>query len=221
MREQQRNLIDRRRFLRLTATAGTAAVLGSVLGGCSTEGAEPRSAASGQPGPAESASSPAEPTSSKALVAVFSWSGNTLQVADRIHELVPSDFFRIEPAEAYTTDHNAILDIARRERDEDVRPALAATVENWDEYGTVYLGFPIWWYAVPQIIKTFVTEHDLTGKTVAPFSTADGSSIESVLDDIRAICPDVRLTQGITLDGDAVDSQLGQADAWLGDLGLR
>ncbi|WP_158539630.1 flavodoxin [Gordonibacter sp. 28C] len=227
MQEQTVTSLDRRRFLRLAATAGATLLAGGAIAGCSAESTEPRggtpNAASDQSGDSTAATSPEAnaPASPKTLVAVFSWSGHTLQVAERIHELVESDLFRIEPAEPYTSDYNAVLDVAQREQDDDYRPALAASVENWDDYGTVYLGFPVWWYHVPQIIKTFVTEHDLAGKNVVVFGTSGGSSIAGTVPDIEALCPNVTISGNITLDGDTVSSQLDRVDAWLGDLGLR
>ncbi|MBC2890151.1 flavodoxin [Gordonibacter massiliensis (ex Traore et al. 2017)] len=224
--------LDRRRFLGLAATAGATALLGGALAGCSSEEpAEPRAAqnapdqpeaAPEQQEPAAQDASPETPSApAKALVAVFSWSGHTEQVADRVRELTGADCFRIEPAEPYTTDYNEVLDVAQRQQDEDYRPALASAVDDWDDYGTIYLGFPVWWYHVPQIVKTFVTEHDLTGKTVAVFSTSGGGSVASTLPDIEALCPGVSFSGNLTLDGDAVASQLDRVDAWLGDLGLR
>lgn len=229
MNERYAANLDRRCFLGLAVTAGATALVGGMLAGCSEGADEPRAPQSAadegpadQPADAAATSPEAEDAAApKALVAVFSWSGHTSAVADRIHELVKSDYFRIEPAELYTGDYNALLDVAQREQDDDYRPALAATVDNWDRYDTVYLGFPVWWYHVPQIIKTFVTEHDLTGKTVAVFSTSGGSSVASTLPDIEALCPGVRFAANLTLDGDTVSSQLDRVAAWLGDLGLR
>lgn len=105
-------------------------------------------------------------------------------------------------------------------RNADARPALAQTVEAWDSYSTIYLGFPVWWYDAPQIIKTFMDAHDCTDKTVAVFSTSGGSSAESCLGNLRAIAPGATFTRSVTLDGDAVSSQLSQLDTWQAGLGL-
>lgn len=231
MNELHAETIDRRRFIGLAATAGVAVAAGALLGGCSSEDATPRSA--GVPAPEPETPTPTDeapaseepaadaPATPKALVAVFSWSGHTLQMAERVNELVGGDFFRIQPAEAYTTDYNAVLDVAQSEQDSDYRPALAATVEAWERYDTVYLGYPVWWYHVPQIIKTFVEEHDLTGKTIVPFATSGGTSITGTLADIEALCPGVQFAESLTLDGDSVASQLDRVDVWIDGLGLR
>ena len=213
-------IMDRRRFIGLTAAAGAAAMAGALLGGCASEERAP-AAAPAQETPAADAPSPAAPAAGAALVAVVSRSGPTLQAAERIPELGESDFFRIEPVEAYPDDYDEMLAWAQREQDEDARPALAAFVENWDDYETVYLGHPIWWSHVPQIMKTFVEQHDLAGKTVIPFATSGGSSIVGALPDLEALCPSATFAEGLTLDGDAVDAQLDRMDAWLGERTLR
>lgn len=149
--------IDRRSFVGMVATAGMTLLLGGALAGCSSRQEAATSAGSASSTQQE-ASEPAEqtqdatqvqPTGGKTLVAVFSWSGNTLQMAERISDLTGGDLFRIEPAAPYTQDYNEVLDIAQAEQREDARPALAATVDSWDEYDTVFLGYPVWWYEPP------------------------------------------------------------------------
>lgn len=214
--------IDRRAFVMLAAGAGASLLAAGLLGGCSSPSAEeetqPAPAPSPEPAPQQEAPTP---EATKTLVAVFSWSGNTLQVAERINQLVESDLFRIEPAEPYAQDYNELLDIAQAEQDADARPPLAATVENWDDYGTVYLGYPVWWYEAPQIIKTFVEAYDFSGKVVIPFATSGGSSISGTLPEVQELCPGVEFREGITLDGDSVASQLDSVDEWLRDGELR
>lgn len=221
-REANPALMDRRRFVGLAATAGAAAMAGALLGGCAGEEERaPEEAAAPEGEAAAVASSPAAPEAGATLVAVFSRTGHTLQVAERIHELVESDFFRIEPAAAYPEDYDEMLETAQHEQDDDARPALASVVENWDDYDTVYLGHPIWWAHVPQIMKSFVEQHDLAGKTVIPFATSGGSSIAGALPDLEALCPGATFGEGLTLDGDAVDAQLDRVDAWVVEANLR
>lgn len=230
MKKMTGKTMDRRSFVALAAAAGASVIAGGMLAGCAGE--EPRTVEEPVPAPepqaepaapaAEPAPEPApEPIAGKTLVAVFSWSGHTLAAAERVHELVEGDFFRIEPAEPYTDDYDALLDVARQEQNEGYLPPLAANVENWDEYGTVYLGFPTWWSHLPPAVASFVTQHDLTGKKVHPFNTSGGSGLASTLSNIQAICPGVQLTDGLSLDGDTVASSLDRVDAWVAEKGLR
>ncbi|WP_302717699.1 flavodoxin [uncultured Senegalimassilia sp.] len=151
---------------------------------------------------------------------MFSWSGHTLTAAQHLNDIVDADFFRIEPAEPYATNYSEVVDVAQAEQNANARPALAQTVEDWNSYSTIYLGFPVWWYDAPQIIKTFMDSHDCTSKTVAVFSTSGGSSVESCLSSLRAIAPGATFTRSVTLDGDAASSQLSQLGTWQAELGL-
>lgn len=120
-----------------------------------------------------------EPTDSNILVACFSATGNTWPLAEYAAEALHADLFRIEPEVPYTeADLNYNDDNCRANRemeDETSRPALAATVENMDQYDTVILAFPIWWGQAPRIIETFIENHDLSGKTVLTFCTSASS----------------------------------------------
>lgn len=231
MEQSIETTMDRRRFVGFAAIAGATLMTGGVLAGCSSQ---PRNAETEQqPEQALQTSQSTEPATNetaaadapaaaagKSLIAVFSWSGHTLTAAEHLSSIVDADFFRIEPAEPYTTDYNEVLTVAQNEQNAGTLPTLAQTVSNWDSYSTIYLGFPVWWYDAPQIIKSFMSSHDCTGKTVAVFSTSGGSSAESCLGSLRAIAPGATFTRSITLDGDAVDSQVGQLDSWQAGLGL-
>ena len=119
------------------------------------------------------------PTDSNILVACFSATGNTWPLAECAAEYLNDDLFRIEPEEPYTVadlNYNNNNSRANREMGDDTcRPALAATVENMEQYDTVILAFPIWWGQAPRIIETFIESHDLSGKTVLCFCTSGGS----------------------------------------------
>ena len=147
--------------------------------------------------------------------------GSNQYVAQLIQAEVGGDLFRIEPANPYTSDYDALLDIAQAEQREDTRPALAATVDNWGDYDTIFLGYPVWWYEAPQIIKTFAESYDFAGKTVVPFATSGGSSITGTIPAIRELCPGAEFREGLTLDGDRVSSQLDRIEPWLGEQGAR
>ena len=100
------------------------------------------SASEETPGVPEPSPESARPEAGAALVAYFSWSGNTRQVAQIIQQEVGGDLFEIIPAAPYTDDYNALLDIARQEQAEAARPELAEQVENWDSYEVVFVGYP-------------------------------------------------------------------------------
>lgn len=117
------------------------------------------------------------------LVVYFSATGNTEQAAQYIAGLTGGDLFELEPAEPYSeedldwTDDNSR--VSREHDDESLRdvPLVADTVENWAEYDTVYIGYPIWWGIAAWPVDTFVEANDFNGKTVIPFCTSSSSGL--------------------------------------------
>ena len=113
----------------------------------------------------------------------FSATGNTEQAAQYIAGLTGGDLFELEPSEPYSeedldwTDDNSR--VSREHDDESLRdvPLVADTVENWAEYDTVYIGYPIWWGIAAWPVDTFVEANDFTGKTVIPFCTSSSSGL--------------------------------------------
>ena len=115
---------------------------------------------------------------SNVLVAYFSWSGNGQQMAKWISEETGSELFRIVPSESYGEDFDSCADRAKDELDNEIRPELSEhiDIETMAQYDVIYLGFPVWWYDLPMPVWTFLEEYDLSGKTVIPFFSHNGSS---------------------------------------------
>ena len=119
----------------------------------------------------------------KVLVVYYSASGNTKRVAEDIAEAADGDLFEITPAEPYTSDDlnwtNSDSRVSREHDDESLRdvPLTTTEVENWDDYDTVFIGYPIWWGIAAWPVDTFVKNNDFTGKTVIPFATSSSSGI--------------------------------------------
>ena len=120
---------------------------------------------------------------SKVLVVYYSASGNTKRVAEDIAEAADGDLFEITPAEPYTSDDlnwtNSDSRVSREHDDESLRdvPLTTTEVENWDDYDTVFIGYPIWWGIAAWPVDTFVKNNDFTGKTVIPFATSSSSGM--------------------------------------------
>ena len=149
------------------------------------------------------------------LVAYFSASEAhvTAQVAKILAEATDADLFEIVPEKIYTADDLNWKDEKSRStiemKDITARPAVASKVENMDQYTTIYVGFPIWWYTAPRIINTFLEQYDLTGKTIIPFATSGGSDIGKSGEDLKkASAPDANwILPGKLLNGNPpVDS---------------
>ncbi len=158
---------------------------------------------------------------SRKLVAYFSATGTTAKVAAALAEAAGADLFEIKPAVPYTaadldwTDEKARS--TREMRDPASRPALAAAPGNLDEYDVVFVGFPIWWYSAPAIIKTFLESRDTSGKTIVPFATSGGSGMGKTREKLRPSCPNAKLLEGRVFKRGAGRAELA---AWCSGLKL-
>ena len=136
----------------------------------------------------------------KTLVAYFSASGTTMDVANHLARVTDSDLFAIVPANPYTSADLNWRDkqsrSTREAADPSCRPAITSRVEHIEDYNTIFLGFPIWWYVAPAIINTFLESYDLTGKTVVLFATSGGSGMGKTASVLRVSAPGAKIVDG-------------------------
>ena len=163
---------------------------------------------------------------SNVLVAYFSWSGNGQQMADWIAEETGGDLFRILTEEPYGDDFDSTASRAQTELNNETRPALSTHIdpEVMAGYDVIYLGFPIWWYDLPMPVWSFLEEYDLSGKTIIPFFTHNGSSSgASSISTVAELCPDstVLTDDYFTYSGNNVDEAESAVDEWLTELGYN
>lgn len=122
-------------------------------------------------------------SSGKVLVVYFSASGNTKRVAEDIAEAAGGDLFEIVPTEVYTSNDlnwtNSDSRVSREHDDESLRdvPLTTTEVENWDDYDTVFIGYPIWWGIAAWPVDNFVKNNNFSDKTVIPFATSSSSGM--------------------------------------------
>ena len=154
------------------------------------------------------------------LVAYFSWSGNTRQMAQMIQEETDGELFEISPAVPYTDDYDTLLDVAQQEQADNARPELAGQVENWDSYDIVFVGYPDWWSDAPMLIYSFLESYDWEGKTLIPFCTSGGSGFGRSLDQIPDSAPGATVLEGLHVSGSSVDSAGEDIAAWIDSLNL-
>jgi flavodoxin len=153
---------------------------------------------------------------SRILVAYFSRTGNTRVIAGQIRRARGSDVFEIEPADPYPEDYEATVRQATRERDTGYEPPLKATVPNLGSYDLVFLGFPIWRMTAPPVIRSFLSRHDLSGKTLVPFVTHGGYGLGQSLSVIARHAPRARLLRAHSQRADQERETLTQVTGWLG-----
>ena len=142
---------------------------------------------------------------SRILVAYFSPTGTTARAAEEIAAATGAELYEIRPAEPYSSADLDWTDKHSRStlemNDPKSRPAMAEPVKDVEDYDTVFLGFPIWWYVEPRIIDTFLESCDLSGKTVIPFATSGGSGIGRAEKSMRALCPGAKWLSGKRVGG--------------------
>lgn len=155
-----------------------------------------------------------------ALVAYFSWSGNTRTVAEKIQGQTGADIFEITTVNSYSDDYDTVLNEAQTEQRENARPELSGHVENMESYDVVYLGYPNWWGDMPMALYSFLEAYDLSSKTIVPFVTSGGSGFSGTIDAIRGAQPNATVVDGLALDGSSAASSDTQISQWLSGLGL-
>ena len=137
---------------------------------------------------------------SRKLVAYFSASGVTAKVAEKLSEAIGADLYAIEPEVPYTKADLDWMDKKSRSTIEMNNPASRSAItgkrDNMNDYDTVFVGFPIWWYVAPTIINTFLESYDLTGKTIIPFATSGGSDMGKTNEKLLPSCKGAKLLNG-------------------------
>ncbi len=157
---------------------------------------------------------------SKKLIAYFSASGVTADVAARLAKVAGADLFEIKPEVLYTA---ADLDWTNKKsrstiemNDPASRPAIKEKLANMSDYDVIFVGFPIWWYVAPTIINTFLESYDFAGKTIVPFATSGGSGIGKTVAVLEKVAPKANFKPGKLL------NRASEADMenWVRSLGV-
>lgn len=183
-------------------------------------------------------------TQNKILIAYFTWSDNTVVenpnsidvdaetsasvlspgnaelIANWIAEETGEDLFSIKTQNKYSSDYDECLNQARKERDNNERPALVERVNNIDDYDVIFLGFPNWWYTCPMAVFTFVESYDLSGKTIIPFCTHGTGGLSRTIRDLKNILPEnCEVLEAIGVYRPEVKNSKSKVLDWLRNLG--
>jgi len=137
----------------------------------------------------------------KILVAYYSWSGNTREIASQIQKATGGDIVEIQPVVPYSSDYDTVTKQAKQEIESGYKPALKTKIDNINSYDVVFIGSPIWWGTIAPPVATFLSEYDLSGKTVVPFVTHGGGGQGRSFDDIAKLCPQSTILNGIDVFG--------------------
>ena len=204
-----------------------------MVSGCGGE-SQDKSPAEPEKKSVEKAPAPTSAADKKILVVYFSrigeeynvgniTKGNTAIVAEYIAKKASADTFEVKPATPYPDAYEPCTELAKQELESNARPAFAANVDNLAQYDTVFIGYPIWWGALPRVMMTFLEANDFSGKTIIPFCTHGGSGLAGTEREIADACPNAKILSGLAIVGKTAQNDFSAAqkdvDAWLKDLG--
>lgn len=146
--------------------------------------------------------------------------GSVEYMASVIAEATKGDLVRIQTATPYPGNFNDLASQADNERQNDIHPALATNIANFDDYDVIFVGYPIWWYQMPMAMYSFFNEYDFSGKTIIPFSSHGGSGWSGTLDDITRMEPNATIVEGYSISRSNVANSENGIHEWLGRIGM-
>lgn len=144
--------------------------------------------------------------------------GNNQYFAQVIQEATGADIFRIEPETPYPTDHETLVDLALEEQESNSRPAIKDTIDNFDDYDTIFVGYPIWWSDMPMLMYTFFDTYDFSGKTLIPFGTHGGSGWAGTPAIIAELEPKAQMTEGLSISRNHIQDARQEIIDWVNSL---
>lgn len=145
---------------------------------------------------------------SKILIAYYSHSGNTKAAAEKIQAAAGGDLFEIEPVKKYPEDYNTVVNLAKQEKQNDIRPEIVSN-GNIEKYDVIFVGTPVWWYTMASPVKTFIAENDFSGKVIVPFCTHGGGGASNTYTDMKKLAPNADIKEGYTSYGrSAADDEI-------------
>lgn len=141
--------------------------------------------------------------------------GNTEIIARMIQKLTGAELFKIEPLHPYSADYDSCIVEARRDLQGKARPELVSYPESLDGYDTIYLGYPNYWGTAPMHVFTLLEKYDLSGKTIKPFCTHEGSGMGHSERDLRTACPGATVAPGLAVYGSSAHGAEGVVKPWI------
>lgn len=158
--------------------------------------------------------------SGKVLVVYFSRTGNTRQMARLIQKTTGADLFDIIPAKPYPELYQEVSDQAKEEINAGFHPELKSNITSVDELDVVFVGSPNWWSTIAPPVATFLAGHDLSGKTIIPFVTHEGSGLGHSVGDIKKLCPNSVVLDGLPIRGHQISGAQKEVEKWLKRIGI-
>lgn len=146
--------------------------------------------------------------------------GNTKRVADYISEITGGKSYEIIPQNDYPDDYQKTTEIAREEKDQDVRPKIKSSLPDLSGYENVFIGGPVWWGEYPMIVRTFLDEKadELKDKNLIPFTTHEGSGLGNTQELLRRQFPNANVLDGFSVRGGEAENSRSDIENWLKEI---
>lgn len=157
----------------------------------------------------------------KNLVIYFSIFGSTKQFAEMVHDKVGGDIKELKPIRPYEKEYKPLLAFSKQEVDNGILTPFEELNIDISDYDNIFVGYPMWWYTYPPILKNFFKKYDMTGKTIIPFNTHEGSGTGGTYQMIRNDVPEAKVLEGLAIRGGSMnEKQRTIINKWLDDLGF-
>ncbi len=154
------------------------------------------------------------------LIALYSHSGNTRQIANLIHTLAGGTLHEIKPKESYPSAYKAVLNQAKLEIQQGFKPSLQSSLDSIETYDMIFIGSPIWWSTIAPPVATFLCNFDFSGKNIVPFCTHGGGGPGRIEEDIKKLIPGATYLKPFTIYGSGGRNVQAEVAAWLDELGI-
>ncbi|MCP1224217.1 flavodoxin [Sebaldella sp. S0638] len=157
----------------------------------------------------------------KILIAYYSYSGNTGEIASFIQKHTEGTLFEIIPVIPYPLGYNETVKLTKLEIKAGIKPELKTKINNVESYDTIFIGSPNWWSTIAPPIASFLSEYDLSGKIIIPFCTHGGGGHGSIFRDIALLCPHSDILNGFEVFGKGNSTGSDKILSWLNEIGIN
>lgn len=140
--------------------------------------------------------------------------GNTERVAEFIQKAVGGDIFEVDSVKTYDADYNKCIQEVKAELQSKERVAVKSYLENLEDYDTIFVGYPNWWGTMPMVMFTFLEHYNLSGKTIIPFCTNEGSGMGKSESDLKNICKGAVIKKGLSIHGAEAENSENKVTDW-------
>lgn len=160
---------------------------------------------------------------SKKLVVYYSYTGHTKMIAESIQEKLNCDILEIKPVKEYSKDYNKVVDEEQNNSSTNKKPKIQKIDKDLKQYDEIIIGSPVWWYTIAPVIRTFLSENDLKGKTIIPFATNAGW-LGHTFQEIEKLCPNSKVEKGMNIvftedyHENKIVTSLEEIDNWINSL---